>query len=216
MKYRILIMSLLLFVAATAQSQTWNEWFRQKKTQKKYLIQQIAALKVYLKYLKQGYNIAKKGMRLVGDIKEGNFNSHKEYFGSLREVNEMISNSGKVSTTMYYETAIIELIKRIRKDAAESDQLTRDERKQVFLMCDNMLALSDECISNLKNLVTDGELEMKDDERIKRLVVIYEESKERFHFTRQYFNANRLLILQREKEAHDVEMGRAISTKDGI
>lgn len=117
---------------------------------------------------------------------------------------------------MYYETAIIELVKRIRKDAAESDQLTNDEKKQVFLVCDNMLALSDESIANLKSLVTDGELEMKDDERISRLIALYNEAKERFHFTRQYFNANRLLILQREKDAHDVEMGRAISTNEGI
>ena len=39
-------------------SQKWDEWFKQKKTQKKYLIQQIAALKVYLGYLKEGYDIA--------------------------------------------------------------------------------------------------------------------------------------------------------------
>src|SRR5687768_615661 len=112
MKFRILIMSLLLFVVQSAHSQAWNEWFRQKKTQKKYLIQQIAALKVYLKYLKQGYGIVKKGMQVVGDIKEGNFNSHKEYFGSLREVNELISGSGKVSSTLYYESAILEMVKR--------------------------------------------------------------------------------------------------------
>jgi hypothetical protein len=209
-------MSLLLFVATSARSQTWNEWFRQKKTQKKYLIQQIAALKVYLKYLKEGYTIVKKGMRVVGDIKEGNFNSHKEYFGSLREVNELIGNSGKVSTTMYYETAIIELIKRIRKDAANTDQLTDDEKKQIFLVCDNMLVLSDESISNLKYLVTDGELQMKDDGRITRLVAIYDEAKDRFYFTRQYFNANRLLILQREKEKHDVTAESKLTMKEGI
>ena len=51
---------LILFVLAggLSQAQTFNEWFRQKATQKKYLIQQIAALQVYLDYVQKGYAIA--------------------------------------------------------------------------------------------------------------------------------------------------------------
>src|SRR5688572_5776828 len=103
MKNRVMTIVMLLLMAQSAKSQTWNEWFRQKKTQKQYLVQQIAALKVYLKYLKEGYTVVKKGMQIVGDIKEGNFNSHKDYFNSLREVNVLVSGSGKVSSTLYYE-----------------------------------------------------------------------------------------------------------------
>lgn len=51
-----------VFSFQLAEAQTFDEWFRQKKTQKKYLVQQIAALKVYLGYLKEGYEIAQKGM----------------------------------------------------------------------------------------------------------------------------------------------------------
>lgn len=204
MKFRILIMSLLLFVMQSAYSQTWNEWFRQKKTQKKYLIQQIAALKVYLKYLKQGYTVVKKGMQLVGDIKEGNFNSHKEYFGSLREINEVVSGSGKVSSTVYFESTIVEMIKRIRKDASESEMLTSDERQYINSVCDNLLKLSNEALSDLEDLLTDSHLEMKDDERIKRLRTLNDGSKERFTYTRRFFNSNRLLIMQREKDQAEV------------
>lgn len=56
--------------------QTFHEWFRQKKTQKKYLIQQIAALKVYLGYVQKGYSIAQKGLTTVSNIKKGNFDLH--------------------------------------------------------------------------------------------------------------------------------------------
>jgi len=68
----IYVTIIILLSGAQVNAQTWNEWFRQKKTQKKYLVQQIAALKVYLKYLKQGYRIVDKGLSLVGDIKDGN------------------------------------------------------------------------------------------------------------------------------------------------
>lgn len=54
MKKLCVIMALLTSnVAGQAQTPNWNEWFRQKKTQRKYLIQQIAALKVY-RILKNG------------------------------------------------------------------------------------------------------------------------------------------------------------------
>jgi hypothetical protein len=210
MKFRILIMSLLLFVMQSAYSQTWNEWFRQKKTQKKYLIQQIAALKVYLKYLKKGYGIAKKGMQVVGDIKEGNFNSHKEYFGSLKEVNEVISGSGKVSSTLYFEAAIIDMLKKIRNDADESTALTSEEKQYVHTVCDNLLKLSDEAVSDLQDLLTDSHLEMKDDERITRLAKMNGEARERFSYTRRLFNSNRLLIMQREKERKEVDNGEEL------
>ena len=45
---KLLIMFLLGMLATTTQAQTFAEWFKQKKTQKKYLVQQIAALQVYI------------------------------------------------------------------------------------------------------------------------------------------------------------------------
>jgi hypothetical protein len=42
----------LLFVQVST-AQTWSEWFSQKKTQKKYLLEQVAALKIYAGYLKK-------------------------------------------------------------------------------------------------------------------------------------------------------------------
>lgn len=44
-----------LFLAPfSVQCQTWDEVFKQKETQKKYLIQQIEAIKMYASYLKKG------------------------------------------------------------------------------------------------------------------------------------------------------------------
>jgi hypothetical protein len=69
-----------------AQTPNWNEWFRQKKTQLKYLAEQIAALKVYLEYLKKGYDVAQKGLSTIELIKSGSFSLHKDYFNSLKQV----------------------------------------------------------------------------------------------------------------------------------
>ena len=49
-------------LATTVRAQTFAEWFQQKSTQKKYLLQQIAALQVYAAYYKAGNNIAHNGL----------------------------------------------------------------------------------------------------------------------------------------------------------
>jgi hypothetical protein len=198
-------------VCNISQAQTWNEWFRQKKTQKKYLIQQIAALKVYLNYLKKGYGIVQKGMKVVGDIKEGNFKSHDEYFASLRSVNEIVSGSGKVSATLYYENLTIETIKYIIKDLEGTRVLTTEETEYVRSVGNNLFQLAERNVDEVKSIITATELEMKDDERLSRLLVLYEDAKDRFSFSRKFYNDNRVVILQREKELREVnEMSQTI------
>ena len=70
----------MLFLAAgTVEAQTFSEWFRQKKTQKKYLLQQIAALQVYIGYAQKGYRIAKEGLTTIGGFTKGEFDLHSDF-----------------------------------------------------------------------------------------------------------------------------------------
>ncbi len=48
---KLLIVSIIILFTETLSAQTSAEWLSQKKTQKKYLVQQIAALDVYAGYL---------------------------------------------------------------------------------------------------------------------------------------------------------------------
>ncbi len=52
--------------------------------QKKSLLQQIAALKVYIDYAQKGYSIAKEGLTLIGNIKNREFDLHSKYISSLK------------------------------------------------------------------------------------------------------------------------------------
>lgn len=79
MKKIIVALVAYLAVSLPVHAQTWSEWFRQKKTQKKYLLQQIAALKVYIDYAEKGYKIACDGIHAVREIKRGDFNLHDNF-----------------------------------------------------------------------------------------------------------------------------------------
>jgi hypothetical protein len=191
---------ILIVTFNTSYGQTWKEWFRQKKTQKEYLIQQIAALQVYLNYLKEGYKIVQKGMTVVGDIKEGNFNSHKAYFQSLKQVKGVISGSPKVSGIYAYQTLVVYNCEALSKTSMKTEYLSVDEKRYVQKVVSNMLTECQVSVSQLKDIVTSSEFEMKDDERLKRIDDLYNDMKEKYSFMRMFASTTNSLIVQREKE----------------
>src|SRR5690606_37042983 len=113
--------------ASSAHAQTWDEWFQQKKTQKKYLIKQVAALQIYLGYVKKGYEIARQGLNLIGDIKDGDFSLHKDYFESLKAVNPAIRNSAKVAEIILLQKLIMRDFGKLYEDCKQDENFTSDE-----------------------------------------------------------------------------------------
>lgn len=61
----LLLALLLSGFSGTVQGQTWGEFFQQKKTQKRYLLQQIAALQVFIGQAKKGYDLVGSGLRTI-------------------------------------------------------------------------------------------------------------------------------------------------------
>ena len=56
---KLIIIMLLGMLVTGVKAQTFAEWFQQKKTQKIYLLEQIAALQIYTGYLQKGLTASK-------------------------------------------------------------------------------------------------------------------------------------------------------------
>jgi hypothetical protein len=210
---RIVIIILMMWCASSvAEAQTLNEWFKQKKTQKEYLIKQIAALKVYLKYLKEGYDISKKGLKIVGDIKDGNFNDHSTYFQSLKLVNPSVKMSSKVSLIISYQEKIINDFRKLNGECARNRNLSNEEVQYVNSVYKNILVRCEDSISELNSIITDNASQMKDEERIGRIEGIYYDMKDRYAFTRSFCNSTRMLMMERDREQSEVDISRKLNT----
>lgn len=198
---------LIVAISLSAQfavGQTFNEWFRQKKTQKQYLLQQIAALKVYLDYLKKGYKIVDKGLTIVGDIKQGKFDLDIEYLESLKNVNSAISGSAKVASIVAYQRMIMLEFRKLKQVCGQSDLLTHEEKQYVSDVYENMLRESELSLEELDRILSDSDFEMRDDERIKRVEVLYVDMKDKYAFTKSFSNSTRLLVNQRGIDNYEV------------
>ena len=92
MKKIVLPFLIIVTVQGTLRAQSWEEWFQQGPTQKKYLLQQIAALRVYAGQLQKGYTIAREGLAMIGAFTKGELDAHSDYFNSLKKVNPAVKH----------------------------------------------------------------------------------------------------------------------------
>ncbi len=204
MKFLFIIVTGIL-LSTTSPAQTWNEWFKQKKTQKKYLAKQIVLLRLYLGYLKKGYEIADKGLTTIHNIKNGDFNLHRDFFGSLKNVNPHIKNSAKVADIIAFQVYIIQNIKRVNNFCKNNEYFTPEEIRYVAAVYSNMLFLCDASISELLTIIRSNETEMKDDERLVRIDRLYDDMLDKHAFVQSFDSDVRLIARERERETRSVE-----------
>ncbi|MBX2968237.1 MAG: hypothetical protein KF803_02615 [Cyclobacteriaceae bacterium] len=207
MKYLLIVITGIL-LSTNAPAQTWDEWFKQKKTQKKYLVKQIALLRVYLGYLKKGYEIADKGLTTIHNIKNGDFNLHRDFFGSLKNVNPHIANSAKVVDIIAFQVYIMQNMKRVNNFCRDNEHFTPEEIRYVAAVYSNMMLLSDASISELLMIIRSNEMEMKDDERLMRIDRLYDDMLDKHAFVKSFDMDVRIMASEREREQRSIEQTR--------
>ncbi|MDO3641518.1 hypothetical protein [Mucilaginibacter sp. L3T2-6] len=201
-KLKALVMTCgLLLAAGVSQAQTFAEWWSQKKTQIKYLARQIAALEVYGSYLKQGYKIAGKGLGNIAGFTGSEFSLHSDYYKSLKTVNPLVKDNPEAAAIAQYATAI----------PAEFDYLKGfnglDEADQKYIgsVAGKVLEECSNDIAELQLVMTSGETEMTDDERLKRLHQVSTRIKDKYAFTLNFRNQVRMLLAQRNRELQNIQ-----------
>jgi len=195
---------LLLSLGQQASAQTFAEWWSQKKTQKKYLVQQIGLLQLYLGYVKKGYDIAHKGLSLIGDIKNGDFGIHRDYFSSLESVSPTVKKYNKVAAIMNYLLLIQKGCRPVSGDDPFGRQLSIQERTYVNFVLGSLLGVALEDVARLTAVLTAGDLKMKESERLDRISYIYSEIEDKYNFMRSFLEENQGLAVSRIREQDDV------------
>jgi hypothetical protein len=189
-----------------AKAQTFAEWFSQKKTQIKYLTQQIAALEQYGRDVEQGYQIAKSGWGGIGNWVKGEFNLHSAYYSSLKTVNPAIKNDPKADSIVNYAALIPQQLDHLDGLSA----LDGSTQYYIYRVTTAVLRETDKDLSELQLVMTDGKTQLTDDERIERLDGIYTRVRDNLAFTQSFCNAVRMLIVQRNNSWNDINTLKSI------
>ena len=178
--------------------------------QREALLKQIAALQVYSGYIQKGYSIAKKGLNTIGEFKKGELKLHTDYFTSLRKINPKIKNDARVVGIITLQQKIMKSYEIIYGQVQRDDLFHGDEVEYIKRVLERLMDNCDSILEELIAITTDDQLEMKEDERMKRIEVLHQNMVENHTFCESFSNQTRLMALSRAKDFKDIQTSRTM------
>ncbi|NII83129.1 hypothetical protein [Pedobacter sp. SG908] len=202
-KVRAFIVGVLVFVfcfGGAVQAQTFGEFFNQKKTQKKYLLEQIAALQLYLDYARKGYRLVDGGLQAIKNITNGEFSLHGAFISSLKTVSPSVRKNVKVAEILAYQISITRWFGEFKGNVL----LSPDDQLYILGVKAGVLADCSRDLESLLLVVTSGRLEMGEAERIRRIDLLYESMPDKAAFTADFIGKVEGLVRNRERDHLDI------------
>ena len=185
--------------------------------QREELLKQIAAFKVYIGYAQKGYSIAKKGLNVIGDFKRGELDLHIDYFNSLNTINPKIKNYTRVAQIITLQVKILKGCSHTMSYVNQNDLFHGDEVAYVKRVLDRLLKECDATVEELTAVLTQGKLELKDNERLERIDALYQNMLENQGFFEDFSNQTRMMGFSRSTEAENVKTSHVLQgVKDNV
>lgn len=200
----ILILVSLWVLAATGRAQgILGNLFNQGQTQTNYLLQQIAALQVSETYLRKGYSTVKNGTGAISNIKNTDLSMHQGHFDSLKIVSPAVRNYSKVKGTILLQQQIIRSHNNTYPQLTAGRQLTATELDEYNKIYQTILQRSADDLGELQLVITDGKVQMTDDQRIAFIDKLYAVMQQYYAEERNMDNEALALAAQRTRQAKD-------------
>jgi len=197
------ILSVLIFVLFGLFS------FAQSKQIKMYL-EAIEANAIYVQYLKKAISIARTGLTTISDIRNGEFNLHDIFFKGLSSVNPSIRNWSKVADIISYQINIVKSYKASLAQIKSSGQFNPAEMDYIINVFSKLLDDCVDIILTLADVLSADFYKMSDDERIKRIDVLYASMQSNYTFCQKFSNYTIALAMQRLQEQNEAAASKKI------
>jgi len=198
-KCSVCLLMLVTLIAPRLHAQTWDELFSQNKTQKKYLLEQIAALQVFTGYLKKGYEIVGSGLETVRSLSSAELSMRSGYLTALKLASPLIIANPKAREILAMQLSISKIFKSMELLAlpvAWQDYVSSVKRR-----------IYDECDADREqlSLALASGVEMTDDQRISRVENLYESTSDKLAFSQSFHAQLQLLLAQRNQDNKSLE-----------
>ena len=187
------------------QGQTFSEWFFQRKTRMKYLRLQVASLEVLEHTVRVGYDGTADGL---GHAEEEEFtvvDMDETWLTSLGTVRDLFRNS-KVTKLIYHAAGYL----RDRSDKytglyETNPWLSESEKEQVQFDLGLVKADMQGLLKDLLRCMTDGEMEMTDEERWMLIHELFRHTVITCRFQKKLIERTEELIATRRQQAANID-----------
>lgn len=201
----MILICYLAFLSLNSHAQTFDEWWKQKETQKRYLAEQIAALSAYGAVLKEGYETVSQGLGLVHALQDGDYSQHQEYFNSFASVNPQIKNNPEAEQALKIYVKTRQLTQQIPNKLFPFQYFTGSEEQVIRHVLLAIQKESDQILTELEELLEEGHLELNDTDRLKQLSGINDRMQEVYGYTVRFYQDCQDISLSRQKESQAIQ-----------
>jgi len=167
--------------------------------------QKLAQMKSILSEMYKGYQVVSTGYTDVKNVTQGNFNLHQAFLNGLLAVSPAVRNYKRITDIINNQAEIIKEYKEAYAIFKQDPNFNFDELNYISGVYNNLI---DESVKNLDALtmvITAGKLRMSDDERLKAIDKIADDTGEKLSFLRSFNNDTQMQALQRAKERNDLQ-----------
>ena len=168
-------------------------------------VEKLSQFREILRQMHDGYRILKGGYQSVKDIAEGNFSLHQTFLDGLLAVRPAVRNYRRVGEIIDYQIRLVRAHRNAVNRLGVSGLLQNDELKYLMGVYGRLLKQSLSNLDELVQVITASHLRMNDEERLAAIDRVYEGMQDKLLFFKEFNTQAMLLIVQREREAQDLD-----------
>lgn len=149
-------------------------------------IQKLAQLKKILQNMIKGVEVLTAGYNKVKQVTSGNYSLHEAFLDGLLQVSPEVRKYKRVADIIRDEGYIISEYKNAYNRFKSNPVFTVEELQYMAGIYNNLIKQTVSNINELTMVITSGQLRMTDDERLSAIDRIYDDTRKKLSFLRNF------------------------------
>lgn len=166
-------------------------------------IEKLTQFKAILSDMKTGYQIYQQGYGLVSNLSKGNFDLHNIYLTGLMAVSPAVRNNPRVAQIIRQQSDVLGCYKNYGRLFRQSGTFKPQELRYMEEVMSELVRRCNTDADDLGSVMTAGKLRMSDDDRLRAIDRIYQQSSDQLQFLRWFSRKAMLLSLGRSKDLNE-------------
>jgi hypothetical protein len=167
-------------------------------------VEKLSQFKNILSDMKEGYSVISSGYNAVKEISKGNFSLHQGFMDGLMLVNPEIKKYSRIADIITYQKNILSEYKSAETNFKQSNSFNQDEISYLGQVYTQILDKSLDNLDQLTTILTSSKLRMSDEDRLRGIDRIFEDTQDKLMFLRSFNTEAYILSAQRLKEKSDI------------
>jgi len=166
-------------------------------------IEKLAQFKQILSDMKSGYDVLNNGYSTIKNISQGTFNLHDAFLKDLLSVSPVVRNYSRVADIIHCQQLLLSEYKSAYGNFKGGGRFTPDEISYLGTVYKNLFNESLNNLSELATVISDSQLRMSDDERLKQIDHIDADMQNKLAFLRSFNRRVSAIDAQRARDQQD-------------